>query len=181
MTGPRTAIGIALAICMASSSNAQTSAPNAPAAPTAPPSCSTPAHRQFDFWVGQWDVYPAGSDVLVAKSLIENLYDGCAVRENWMPLKGSTGGSINIYRSKTGEWRQIWVDSGNEVHEYRGHWTGKAMEFEGEAKDAGELGRKVRMTFEPLADGSVVQTGYKWSDKGWVLEYQFHYRRAHSG
>jgi len=149
--------------------------------PTPPPTCSSPAYRQFDFWVGEWEVSRPGSDEVVARSLIEKLYHGCALRENWMPLKGSPGGSLNVYRSKTGEWRQVWTDSGNEVHEYRGRWTGKAMEFEGEAKDAADLGRKVRMTFEPMSDGSVVQTGYQWSDKGWALEYQFTYRHPRAG
>jgi len=145
-------------------------------APPPPPACTSAGHHQFDFWVGQWDVYRPDTNKLVAKSLIESLYDGCALRENWMPFTGTAGGSINVYRSKTGEWRQIWIDGGNEVHEYRGRWTGKKMEFEGEAKDSADVGRKVRMTFEPMADGSVVQTGYKWSDKGWAVDYQFTYR-----
>ena len=59
--------------------------------PPAPPQ-PMPA---FDFWVGEWDVYPSGKDLLVAHSKIEKLYAGCAIRENWMPLKGAGGGSLN--------------------------------------------------------------------------------------
>ena len=55
----------------------------------APPACAGPEHRQFDFWVGHWDVYPTGKRKLVAHSLIEKLYAGCAIRENWMPLGGN--------------------------------------------------------------------------------------------
>ena len=65
--------------------------------PAPPPACAAPEHRQFDFWIGRWDVYPTGKDALVAHSLIEKLYAGCTVRENWMPLKGSGGGSLNMY------------------------------------------------------------------------------------
>ena len=63
----------------------------ASAADTPPPAgCTSPQARQFDFWVGKWDVYPKSNpDHKVAESLIENLYNGCAIRENWMPLKGS--------------------------------------------------------------------------------------------
>ena len=49
--------------------------------------CVGSEYRQFDFWVGSWDVYPTGQSQLVAHSLIETVYNGCGVRENWMPLK----------------------------------------------------------------------------------------------
>src|SRR4051812_50069597 len=70
-----------------------------PAAPPGPPppACTAPEHRQFDFWVGYWNVYPTGKDKLVAHSLIEKLYGGCTIRENWMPLNNKTGGSLNMY------------------------------------------------------------------------------------
>lgn len=152
-----------------------------PAPATPPPACASTGHRQFDFWVGQWDVYRSDTNALVAKSVIESLYGSCAIRENWMPFKGTAGGSLNVYRSKSREWLQLWTDGANELHEYHGHWTGKQMEFEGEAKDASDLSQKVRMTFEPLADGNVVQTGYRWSDKGWEVEYRFTYRKARTG
>ena len=60
-----------------------------------PPACQEAERGQFDFWVGDWDVYPTGADKLVAHSTIEKLYGGCAVRENWKPLKGTGGGSLN--------------------------------------------------------------------------------------
>ena len=56
------------------------------------PACASADHRAFDFWVGRWDVYPtAQPEKLVAHSLIERLYGGCAVRENWSPLSGNDG------------------------------------------------------------------------------------------
>ena len=74
------------------------SAAPAAAAPTPSPAaaCTASENRQFDFWVGRWDVYgPKGRQV--AHSLIEKLYNGCGIRENWMPLAGGNGGSLNIY------------------------------------------------------------------------------------
>ena len=52
------------------------------------------------------------ADQLVAHSLIEKLYNGCAVRENWMPLSGAGGGSLNSYRPEKKQWEQYWTDSG---------------------------------------------------------------------
>lgn len=152
--------------------------------PASPPSpCATPEHRQFDFWVGEWNVFRADTGKEVAQSRIERLYDGCAIRESWLPFKGTPGGSLNVYRPSARDWRQVWTDQGNELHDYHGGWTGHAMALEGTAvAPTGEV-RRVRMTFEPAKDGSVVQTGYAWSDKrsGWELDYQFVYRPAQKG
>ena len=71
--------------------------PAVPAPPKPKPNpCAGAAHHAFDFWVGKWDVTPYGGGPLVAHSLIESLYGGCAIRENWMPLKGTGGGSLTI-------------------------------------------------------------------------------------
>ena len=139
------------------------------------PACDTPESRQFDFWVGKWDVYAAAKpDVRVASSLIEKLYDGCAVRENWMPLKGHSGGSLNAYDPVKKQWRQTWLSSDG-FADFTGGWTGQAMVIAG---DWG--GTWTRMTYTPRSDGSVEQKGETTSDHGatWAPSFDFIYRRA---
>jgi hypothetical protein len=169
---------IFLVVVASSSSDASAEAVKSP-----PSHCDTAGHRQFDFWVGEWDVYRADTDRLVAHSTIERLYAGCAVRENWSPFKGTPGGSLNVYRPASREWRQVWTDADNELHEYRGRWDGRKLVFKGNAADSASVARPVRMTFEPLPDGSVAQTGYAWDRKkgAWALEYKFIYRAAGAG
>src|SRR5580692_4497836 len=89
-----------------------------------PAPCASPQNRQFDFWVGRWDVYPKKTpNKKVAQSLIERLYSGCAIRENWMPLMpGGDGGSINSYRAEDGLWHQTWTDSTGAWVEFTGKW-----------------------------------------------------------
>jgi hypothetical protein len=59
------------------------------AASPAPPSCSTPEHRQFDFWVGEWDVaMPDGKHAGV--NTITREHGGCLVREQWRGEGGMT-------------------------------------------------------------------------------------------
>ncbi len=142
--------------------------------------CATDGHREFDFWVGKWDVFDPRDNSLVAHSLIEKLYGGCAVRENWMPLKGSGGGSLNVYRPTTRSWRQTWVDSGNNVNEYAGGMAGGKMVLTGRAIDVREHAKRVRITYESRRDGIVVQTGFHWSvtKRRWDLDYQLDYRPA---
>ena len=154
-----------------------------PAPPSGPPPatlCRTPAHAQFDFWVGQWDVYRADTNQLVAHSLIEKLYNGCAVRENWMPLQGGGGGSLNSYRPDKQEWVQVWTDSGNNINRYAGKLEDGKMVLTGTSDAASGASTPQRMVYETLPDGSVTQTGYVSKDAGksWQLSYKFIYRHA---
>jgi hypothetical protein len=87
--------------------------------------CVGAGYRQFDFWVGSWDVYPTGQSQLVAHSLIESVYNGCGVRENWMPLKTeNSGGSLNIYIPAKNLWRQTWIDSSGARVDFKALMTG---------------------------------------------------------
>ena len=128
--------------------------PAAPAPVAPPPPCAGQEHRQFDFWVGKWDVYPTGKDKLVAHSLIEPVYNGCGVRENWMPLNNQTGGSLNIYLPEEKHWEQFWIYSVGSRAVFTGGWHGKAMVRQG--KWGGPL---VRISYSKNADGSVRQFG----------------------
>lgn len=150
-------------------------------AQAAAPACDTPQHHQFDFWVGRWDVYRADTNKLVAHSLIEKLYGGCAVRENWMPLAGGDGGSLNSYRPTSKEWHQLWTDSANDLDEYSGGIDAGKMVLTGTSSSPSGEVAVVRMVFEPRPDGSVAQTGYGSTDNGksWQLQYKYIYR--HSG
>jgi len=144
--------------------------------------CSASEHRQFDFWVGAWDVYPTGQDNLVAHSLIESVYGGCGVRENWMPLSGKGGGSLNIYVPKESAWRQTWIDSNGARVDFEGGWYGDKMIMEGLWGDVlGPSGDAlVRMTYTKADDGSVRQVGEMSQDEGetWAPGFDFTYKPA---
>ena len=158
---------------------AQTPAPAPPAPP--PNACATPQHRQFYFGVGAWDVYATGTDRLVAHSLIERRYNGCAIRENWMPLRGQGGGSFSAWRPGTNNWRQTWVDSTGAWVEFTGGMDGNAMVLTGPWAGAatGQDGI-VRMRYSPEAGGVVRQHGQVSTDNGatWTDSFGFTYRPA---
>jgi hypothetical protein len=149
--------------------------------PTKP--CSTAEYRQFDFWVGNWDVYPTGHDQLIAHSFIENIYNGCGLRENWMPLKvENTGGSLNIYVPSEKAWRQTWIDSSGARVDFKGGWNGTVMILEGFWGDfvSPGVGAIVRMTYSKAVDGSVRQVGESSLDDGktWAASFDLTYRPA---
>jgi hypothetical protein len=152
--------------------------------PAPPPACAAPEHRQFDFWVGHWDVYPTGKDALVAHSLIEKLYGGCTVRENWMPLKGGGGGSLNMYDPADRHWHQTWHDSSNARVEFDGELKGGMMVLTGPWKGVNGPGKDgiVRMTYSREAGGAVRQHGEVSTDNGatWTHRFDFTYRPSAS-
>ena len=147
----------------------------------APAGCASPESRQFDFWVGKWDVHPKASpEKKVAVSLIEKLYHGCAIRENWMPFSDHKGGSINAWSPERKTWRQFWADSDGGSALFEGGWNGKAMVLTGVWPQPGQPTQITRMTYTPLADGSVEQLGVTSDDSGksWQPSFDFIYKRA---
>ena len=152
-----------------------------PPAP-APPACTSAEHRQLDYWVGAWDVYRTGTETLVARSLIERRYNGCAIRENWMPLQGQGGGSFSAWRPESRIWRQTWVDSSGLWAEFSGGMVDGAMELTGPWAGSGPQGQNgiVKMRYEPGIDGTVRQHGQVSIDGGrtWTPSFDFTYRHA---
>ncbi len=130
--------------------------------------CKSPQHRQFDFWVGTWDVSPTGQDKVVARSVIENLYGGCVVRENWMPASGTPGGSLNTYDPSDGKWHQVWMDASNARVSFDGELVNGSMVLTGNWRGAQKPGQDglVRMTYSRLDGGAVRQKGDISTDKG---------------
>jgi len=154
----------------------------APASVPQATSCDGPEYRQFDFWLGDWNVYQATGDKLVAHSRIEKLYGGCAVRENWMPIGRTGGGSLNIYLPSKKSWRQFWVDSSNNLNEYSGGLVGQAMKLTGTSLTAAGTKLKVRMTYTHASDGSVTQRCERSDDSGktWAVDCLFIYKPVQS-
>ena len=78
--------------------------------------CKTdPNYRQFDFWVGNWEVRdPSGSRVL-GSNRVTLEQDGCLIIEHWASARGGqTGTSFNYYDIRDSKWHQLYLDnSGN--------------------------------------------------------------------
>ena len=99
------------------------------AAPTPAP-CSQSEHRQFDFWVGDWDVQtpdgkPAGTN-LVTREL-----GGCVIHEHWKGAGGGSGESFNHYAPGAKRWYQTWVDDGGGSLLLSGTFDKGVMKFTG--------------------------------------------------
>ncbi len=135
--------------------------------------------RQFDFWVGTWDVRTLGGD-LAGTNEIRLGAGQCVLIENWKSTMGGAGQSLNFYDADAKKWRQIWVDADGEVTRFEGDFTDGSMRFQGERVDKTGKHVPVKMTFTPLPDGRVRQRGEASADGGktWTEEYDLYYAPA---
>ena len=145
-----------------------------------PPACTGPDYRAFDFWVGEWDVFPNGAATQVATSSIEAMFGGCAIRETWKPLKGGGGGSFSHYDSERRYWRQAWVDSSGARVDFDGGLAGDRMVLTGHWANVVAKGQDglIRMTYSKEPSGAVRQHGEQSTDHGltWTTSFDFIYR-----
>lgn len=73
-----------------------------------PKPCQASEYRQFDFWLGRWEVRsPDGK--LQGTSHISRASGACAILEQWTAANGVTGTSLNWYDAARGKWHQAWV------------------------------------------------------------------------
>lgn len=169
---PRLVIVSALAAALSSATAAAQS-------PAPPPACETPEHRQFDFWIGEWEVVDTAGNVLGTNRITRSM-NGCVLHEHWTGARGMTGESFNLYRPGTGTWHQSWVDSGGNLLLLDGAMKDGAMVLRGETpiRDGGR--RLHRISYMPLENGDVRQLWEVSTDGGvtWTPSFDGIYRRG---
>lgn len=136
-----------------------------------------PAARQFDYWIGEWDVYTQQGQKAGTNS-IQRIEDGCLLMENWTGIYGGTGKSINFFDNSIKAWRQIWVDNRGSSSEFRGQYQDSVMDFRGEKTFQG-VKAKTRLRFFFMSSEKVRQFSERSTDDGktWQTNYDFIYIR----
>jgi hypothetical protein len=114
-----------------------------------------PEYRQFDFWVGEWDVF-AGAN-RAGGSRIEKTAEGCLVVEHWTGGSGHTGKSLNFFLPREQRWRQTWVGSDGDVVEFSGLWKNGEMRFSASGWTSKNEAFFRRLTFAPRTEGGVTK------------------------
>ncbi len=143
------------ATVLAASCGTALAAQNADAAPKPAP-CSSDLFHQFDFWIGEWEVFgpdgkKAGDNVI---SVEEN---GCLLVERWTGAGGGTGQSYNYVDLATNKWRQVWVSAGATISYDGGLNDAGAMHLEGEIAYPTGMAAPFRGTWTLNEDGTVTQ------------------------
>jgi hypothetical protein len=145
-----------------------------------PPPCSAPEVRQFDFWVGEWDVtWPDGGK---GTNVIERALDDCVVVENFrgatIPLRGT---SVSTYNQQLGKWQQTWVDNQGGYLDFVGEYKDGRMVL---AREAAVHGARVqqRMVWHNITKDSFDWNWERSDDGGktWKILWPIHYARKSS-
>jgi len=73
-------------------------------------SCAAREYRDFDFWLGYWDVADfARPSVVDAHVRVDSILEGCVLHELYEDSGGQKGESFTIYDRTTRTWHQTWV------------------------------------------------------------------------
>ncbi len=141
------------------------------------PCKASPEFRQFDFWIGDWEVktpqgLPAGS------SNIQLVLGQCIILENWTGVSGTSGKSFNIFDTNDKKWHQTWVDDKGTFTHYIGGITDGNMVI---VADTIFSGKKTfaKMTFSKMPNGDVRQFGENSTDEGktWTTAFDLIYSK----
>lgn len=132
------------------------------------PSCAAPEYRQFDFWIGEWEVSDKGKPS--GANRIERILDGCGLLETWRGASGYRGNSLNFYDASRKRWHQTWVDTTGLALSLEGEFANGSMVLAGKHNDPKQQHEvHDRITWTPNPDGTVRQLwetsadGESWS------------------
>jgi hypothetical protein len=146
------------------------------------------AKRQFDFWLGEWDLtWPGEQSGLPAGQIghgtnsIKAILDSAVVQENFVDLAPSSlrGMSVSVYNQRLGKWQQTWVDNQGSYLDFVGEFKDDKMIFSRQATT--KAGKEImqRMVWHNIAKD---QLDWNWEasedgGKTWKVNWQIHYTR----
>jgi len=146
--------------------------------------CAAPQQKQFDFWVGEWDLtWPGDKEGEVAHgtNTITRVLENCVVEENFSAGDSGhlRGMSVSTFDTRAGKWKQTWVDN-----------EGGYLDFVGEFKD----GQMILSRHATRPDGTKIVQRMVWKNiqpnqfdwsweaskdggKTWAVQWPIHYKR----
>lgn len=146
--------------------------------PPSPP-CSSPEARQFDFWVGDWDLTWEGGK---GTNSVQAILGGCVIQENFdgrnAEGKGLVGMSHSVYNPARGKWLQTWVDNQGGYLDFEGGWSDGKMILSREASRNGQDFLQ-RMVFQNIGENELDWNWERSDDGGktWTTNWAIHYVR----
>jgi hypothetical protein len=153
--------------------------------PETPKPCNSPEARQFDFWLGEWDLtWPTdqvggeSGNPGTGTNRIERLFGDCVIEENFATSDGSfLGRSHSVYDPRFGVWRQTWVDSSGGYISLSGEFDGDTMTLTTQPIVSDGETRVNRMIFADMSEDSLEwvwqvsrDDGATWNDL-WNISY----------
>jgi hypothetical protein len=140
--------------------------------------CADLVYKQFDFWLGDWNVSDAAGK-LIGRDHVAHAFGGCVVQESWTSVDGGTGGSFSMYDVSRKLWHQTWVDSSGTLVVLEGALKDGRMMLTGQQVDEKGKTEQTRMTWTQ-ENGKVRQLWEASADGGktWKVIFEAIYTKA---
>jgi hypothetical protein len=151
--------------------------------------CSEPEYRQFDFWVGDWELSWPASETSEGKpgrgmNRIAQALDDCVIVENFNGKPGLDlrGMSVSTFNKRTGKWQQTWVDSAGGYLDFIGEFQDGQMVLVREAVVSPTRKFLQRMVWKNIQRDSLDWSWERSDDGGetWKVLWPIHYMRERS-
>ncbi len=144
--------------------------------------CDTPESRQFDFWLGDWDLrYTDEGKPGTSRNHVTKVLDGCAVLEEFSGAPGTRldGRSMSTFDRASRQWKQTWVDNTASYLDFTGGMVDGRMILAREAK-VGSGTVLQRMVFQDIRRDSLTWLWQRSTDGGktWTTQWEIAYTRA---
>ena len=161
---------LAMTLMAATVVNAQDDAPKGP--------CELPEMRQFDFWIGEWDL--TWDDTSKGLNIITAELDNCVIEENFKTLgeQPFVGHSVSTYNKRKGKWQQTWVDNSGAYLDFVGEFAGGKMTLSRTAVDTSGNEFLQRMVWHNIKENALDWKWEKSTDDGttwqtlWAIRYE---------
>jgi hypothetical protein len=145
--------------------------------------CAAPQQKQFDFWVGEWDLTWPGekpAEIGHGTNSIKRIMDGCVVQENFsgadsMHLRGT---SVSTFDARSGHWKQTWVDNEGGYLDFVGDFSNGQMILQRET-----IHKRTKI-LQRMVWKNITANEFDWSweasrdgGKTWQVNWPIHYKR----
>jgi ketosteroid isomerase-like protein len=129
-------------------------------------SCTAHEYQQFDFWIGDWDVFDVDSPTKqVARVHVDRILNGCVLREDYQDTDGHKGQSFSIYDASRKAWHQSWVTNRGQVLQLDGRLQAREMFLTAVERTTDGKDKQIRGTWKPV-EGGVRETAVTSRDGG---------------
>jgi len=135
--------------------------------------CNTDKHNEFNFWVGNWNVYNPKGD-LIGTNKILKMHSNCVMQENWESKTGpNKGTSYNYVNLIDNTWNQVWIDNNGYSLVLKGNPHKGSMILQSEVQKGQNGDFYNRVTWIPNEDGTITQLWEILSTEDKVIQEAF--------
>lgn len=134
--------------------------------------CCSPEHQQFDFWIGDWEVFDTEGRK-IGENIVQKLEDNCLVSENWKGAGGGTGKSFNYFDPEEQTWNQLWISNTGNILKLKGKAGKNRMVLKSPVSEGEKANFYNQISWTKNPDGSVTQIWELFNQNGEKIKTSF--------